>query len=569
MLPNDKPQYDRLIRPLRMMLGENLSPSELVLAVLKRWRDDACPLISLGRRVDRIKNDDNCFVENFALWLSGKSFSEGAFWISSAYADFIGEVSRKTQAMYFTPPDLAERMLDHAGKLLFSGRILDPACGGAAFLVPAVQRIAKKLSACGLDDEAVISHIEKNVFGRDTDKFLCFLSESLIRMALAKHVLGAKRLPRISIKNRDGLEGGAGYNNFDLVLCNPPYRKMTASECQVYELRYREVMVGQPNFYSLFIRASSHLLGAGGVAVYLTPMSFLSGRSFSGLRNGILRDGTLISLDFIGDKDGFFLGAQQDAVVMVWVKGKSDVKTKISSLDRTGIPTEIANLRIDRSIGPWPLPRSAEDAYLLPLFNANLPRLADYGYSTLNGAIVPHRNKRLTYKRMPKEEGIGCVVPLVWSANIGANRAFVLDNLEKQPQYIDVGSACSRVVIRGTVVAYQRVTSADQRRRLVCAAIPEQIMEKFGGVAGENHVGFLCGSSSSKIDAKLLADVLSTEIVDRLFRCVSGVTNVSAYEINIVPMPRISVLNETLAAGFDIEEAVRAAYGLDFGQLQC
>jgi len=110
----------------------------------------------------------------------------------------------------------------------------------------------------------------------------------------------------------------------------------------------------------------------------------------------------------------------------------------------------------------------------------------------------------------------------------------------------------------------QRVTSTDQPRRLVCAAIPEKWASSHKGFVAENHVLVIEQSAGGvpALDPTTLAAVLSSSTVDRLFRSISGASNVSVFELNQVPMPHADVVLRELRLGRDIESAVLKGYGL-------
>jgi adenine-specific DNA-methyltransferase len=62
-----------------------------------------------------------------------------------------------------------------------------------------------------------------------------------------------------------------------------------------------------------------------------------------------------------------------------------------------------------------------------------------------------------------------------------------------------------------------------------------------------------------------LAKVLRSSPIDRLFRCISGATNVSTFELSQLPMPRPSTLVEELSRTTDVDTAVLRAFGLRQG----
>jgi hypothetical protein len=53
-----------------------------------------------------------------------------------------------------------------------------------------------------------------------------------------------------------------------------------------------------------------------------------------------------------------------------------------------------------------------------------------------------------------------------------------------------------------------------------------------------------------------LAELLACPQIDRLFRCISGATNVSVFELNQLPLPDPSALKRRLSAGLSVAQAL-------------
>jgi hypothetical protein len=387
-------------------------------------------------------------------------------------------------------------------------------------------------------------------------------------MVLVEHITAARREPNFVVMVDDGLSSPClPVGSYRLVLCNPPYRKMTAAEAQPYREELGHLMLGQPNLYTLFIGRAMGLLHEGGSAVFLTPMSFVSGRSFSALRQALSSTGHVRQVDLIHDKHGIFLSAEQDAAITIWQKGAAeDAATQVNLLATDGIWQPTGEVRLPVGDAPWLLPRNAIDVQLLPLFTGQTPKhtLATYGYVPRTGQIVIHRDKRQRYaKRLHIRKG-ACVVPMIWQSDISKAGVMTLaEGSKTQARYIEVGAEPTAHVVRRPTVAVQRVTSDDQTHRLVCAPVPLAVYDEFGGVVGENHVCLIEQNfESGRVDAETLCAILRTHTVDRLFRIMSGVTNVSVYELQLLPLPDPDVVLEHLTAGSDIESAVRAGFGL-------
>lgn len=565
MLPANKNNFKSILKELSSIVRAGTAPADVIRATLKLWAAQITPGVTTpSAQVESLLKLGT--IVSFATWLGESDILTGAFWLSSAYASLITVDQRKLSAMYFTPPYLSNRMLDNAGEALFEGKVVDPACGGAAFLAPAAQRIVHRLEGLGQSSVEIVSYLEANLYGADTDSFLCELSETFLRMILARHLLAIQRKPKFKILCGDGLsafESEAG--TFQLILSNPPYRKMARDEVLKYAAVHESIITGQPNLYALFISRSVKLAAIEGKAILLTPMSFLSGSSFSKLRAFIADKGHVRQLDLIHNKKGVFLGAEQDAVVTVWNKTRMLAPpTLVYSLSPAEDCKYVGEVLLTNPERSWPIPRKAEDAELLRLLDEDHAHLADYGYKAKTGAIVVHRDTRHRFSRVCDAQKSKCFVPLIWSRDIDQKGILSLrPSTECPDRFISLETIKSSACISRPAIALQRVTSADQAKRLFCAPVPEDLYMKYGGVAGENHVCFLESQTDTpNINPSLLSDILRTEVMDRLFRCISGATNVSVYELNQLPMPDIEILKEALKMKVPIENAVRLGLGL-------
>jgi hypothetical protein len=558
----DTIRIQRLCRELKPLVAIHGAES-VILGILRPWMVANAPQLESPTPPQL---EEEISVKAFVDWLSKMDVLTGAYWISSGYSLLIDKERRKKQAMYFTSPHLAKRLLDNAGDCLLRGPIVDPACGGAAFLAPAALRLAKALEKRGQSSEEILSYIERSLHGVDTDPFLCFLSKAFLRVVLAPHITMAGYEPDFQINVGDGLScAGLGTGFYELVLCNPPYRKMTRAETEPYIDGYGALMRGQPNLYMLFIARAMELLRERGTAVFLTPMSFLSGKSFSVLRNRMTLTGRVCRLDLIHDKTGVFVGAEQDTAITLWKKRPiKSTGTNIYVLTPDKGWTWTGRPILSSSDRPWPLPREANDVTLLQLFEQQHHTLASYGYIPKTGFVVMHRHDLPLFTRRKDAKRPGHLMPLVWQSDISASKPLSFEGKRKALyRYIDIGTCDAVGTIRRPAVVVQRVTSAEQPRRLVCAPVPESAYQKFGGVVGENHVCFIEQlGETALVDADLLCAILRTRTIDRLFRCVSGATNVSSYELTALPMPDPVLVKRALSRGMNIEDSVRTAFGI-------
>ena len=74
--------------------------------------------------------------------------ANASYAIGTLYTSMMPDGMQSRYGAYYTPPALCEVLLDmaaEAGVVWRSARVLDPACGGGAFLVPVAQRMVNSL----------------------------------------------------------------------------------------------------------------------------------------------------------------------------------------------------------------------------------------------------------------------------------------------------------------------------------------------------------------------------------------------------------------------------------------
>jgi len=565
MLPANKDSFKFLLEKLKPLVSAAVTPESITRAILSNWVAQSRPQLGyLPSGNDRLASTPA--ITEFSNWLLAESdILVGSFWLSSAFAALLGKDLQKTNAMFFTPPYLSNRILDNAGVALFTSKLIDPACGGAAFLAPAASRISSRMRSQGVPSTKILSHLEANLYGVEVDPFLAELSRTFLAMVLAEEIVKVGRPPEFNIICGDGLTNPANaFGTFDLVLSNPPYRKMSNVEFTPLLEHYGSVIEGQPNLYSVFIKRAKDLAKPGGKIVLLTPMSFLSGRSFSKLRMSLIKDGSVDRLDLIHDKLGVFLGAEQDAVITVWNKRDSETKTKIHTLSLGGAASLAGEVTLPDSGMPWVTPRDATDTELMNVFSSAPHSLSTYGYKPRTGSIVVHRDKRNRFATKKDAAQATKLLPLIWQRDIGTDGQFnFLESETIKDRYVDMGLSPTPAIIDRPAIAMHRVTSPKQSRRLICAPIPETFRAEHGGVTGENHICFIVQENDSPlVPVEVLSEILRTKTLNRLFSCISGVTNVSAYELSRLPLPNPISLREAIDAGRTMDDAVRIGLGL-------
>lgn len=575
-----QPSRLTLIRRIRL-LGEvalqlNCDAATLAGTALKLW----CQLDFPAAPKAKLPHSDQLKVTGqmkiFVGLLREMDFLEASYWLSSAYAMLTDETYRKKLAMFFTPASLTRGLLDDlAAQGIDFGKhnFLDPACGGAAFLAPIAFRMREALKARGLSPTARLKHIERHLFGTDKDTTLCMLSRQFLYMALHEDIETSGYVPTFAIEAADSLKTrGVKLGRRDVVVCNPPYRKLAADEVALLDPAFKHIVEAQPNLYSVFIFHCARLVRPGGLVALVTPTSFLSGQYFSRLRSFLVRNTEVEHIGMVSQRLGVFIDVEQETALTVLRRrapdNRSEAQAAVSVVSADGKYTPVG-ISVLPSYGlVWPIPRAVSDVALLKLAAASKFRLADYGYKIRIGAYVWNRDKRPKYEtlRDARKAKADTVVPLIWSRDISPDGHLNFDPDRKSDghHFVDLGDKLHAAVVRQPCVVMQRVTSNDQPRRLVAAPVLKAIFNDYGGFVGENHVVILEPALEiPQLQPTQLAKLLSTHAVDRIYRCISGATNVSVFELTQLALPDPSKLKQNLHEGSSMEEAVNRSYGLD------
>ena len=504
------------------------------------------------------------------------SFLEATYWLSSAYAMSKDADYRQNLAMFFTPVSLTEGLLKDLaaqGVDFSSQSFIDPACGGAAFLAPIALHMRTALLAKGFTALRLLKHVESHLHGRDIDKTLCQLSKHFLYMALHEEIQKSGYTPSFDIRVVNSLTKLSAYlGTVDVVVCNPPYRKMKAEELSSLREMYKDVIEAQPNLYCLFITLCIRLLRPGGRTALVTPTSFLSGQYFAPLRKFLIRNADIEHIGMVSDRQGVFIDVEQETALTVLRRraeeDRKQVKANVSVVSGVGQYTSVGKCTLPNAGAVWPIPRSVEDVALLKTAALSRFRLSDYGYRVRIGAYVWNRDKRPKFDSLQDARKVKAqtAMPLIWSRDIvpgGVVRLEDTSAYDGEHRFVDLGDKAHTSVVTSPCVVMQRVTSNDQPRRLVAAAVSPGVLDTYGGFIGENHVVIIeAVTDKPALPPTKLAKLLSSHAVDRYFRCISGATNVSAFELNQLALPDPQVLRKTLADGGSMEEAVRLAFGL-------
>jgi adenine-specific DNA-methyltransferase len=495
---------------------------------------------------------------------------EASYLLSVMYTIMLPDRMRAKRGVYYTPPALTRRLIDMAtesGVDWATCRVLDPACGGGAFLAPAALRIIRELSAC--EPPILINNISNRLRGFEIDEFAAWMAQAFLEIALAPVCRSAgRRLPRL-VTVCDSLEQEPNGERFDLVIGNPPYGRVTLPPVQ--RERYKRSLYGHANMYGVFTDLALRWAASRGVIAYVTPTSFLAGEYFKALRGLLAREAPPAAVDFIAARRGVFEDVLQETLLATYQRDGSASTAAVHYVtvapDGTAAITPAGNFRLPAEPHtPWLLPRIPGHATLIARLSNMPTRLADWGYSVSTGPLVWNR-----FKNQLRSRPCSGAYPLIWAEAVSTTGRFAhrADKRNHEP-YFKIEKGDDWLKTDQPCVLVQRTTAKEQHRRLIAAELPKSFIAAHGAVVIENHLNMVRPyNGDPKVAPAVVAAILNSEIVDRVFRCISGSVAVSAFELEAMPLPtvkEIKAIERLVSRGASRETIERQLHAIYLGE---
>lgn len=461
--------------------------------------------------------------------------------ISALYTVMLPDETRSSLGAYYTPPALVERLLDMVTEAGFDwrkGRILDPACGGGAFLAPVATRMLRALRST--DPAFILRNIVTRLHGFEIDGFAAWMSQVLLEAAMLEICQQAgKRLPDMVVTG-DALSVPIDEKRpYDLVIGNPPYGKITLPPARRHF--FKRSLYGHANLYGLFTDQAVKWARTGGLIAYVTPTSFLGGQYFKALRELLKNEAPPLMMDFVTERQGVFEDVLQETMLTVYGRGGNGCKpvtVHFLKPNGAGNPVQVQEVGRfnlpDKGEEPWFMPRDPDHAVLLKAMAAMPHRLSDYGFTVSTGQLVWNRHK----EQLKSSRGRNCY-PLIWAESVAAEGQFNFSATRRNhTPYFQLHGNQDYLVNREPCVLVQRTTAKEQKRRLIAALLPEAFIKENGGVVVENHLNMIRSTNGKpSVTSSTIEALLNTRTFDLAFRCLSGSVAVSAYELNALPLP--------------------------------
>lgn len=542
------------------------------------------------------------------------------------YLHLVSQGMRKRLGQYVTPSVIVKYILDaigyrepvrrtNADPEILDRRLADPACGSGIFLIEAIRVYLAALRQRGIPIEEWYPRVQSAFVGMDLDPIACLYARFNLSLLLTPAVLFwsdahprtlLAPLPVYCLDTLQAIASELGAprlfsyttsplrltGSFDFVVGNPPYYKIGRLDKELQEV-FRASLYGHPNAYGLFLHAGMEMLLPGGVLGYIVPRSMLSGLYFKNLRHFIELRAGLREVTLIAERKKVFENVLQGTMVLALQRQpvsprplKTAVAHSVADLETRQMPSaRVSQEQVVRHLNGtsvWFVADTRQTYEILDKILGDHPLLSSpaVGCPAKTGPIVWNRVKSLL-RPNPEAE----TLPLVWATDIG-RFAFSFGSAgESRPANLRVTARTQGLVSQGLSLLVQRVTADEQPHRLV-ACVPESFcMEHEEGYFVENHLNVIQPRPGAPpIDLYYLLGILCSDVIEFFFRTMNGNTQVSATELNLMPIsrcdqePRIAVLSRRLQDTRDaaalasveqqLNEQVAKAYGLTTDELR-
>ncbi len=467
----------------------------------------------------------------------------------------------------FTPLTIVEYILDslgYEGEHIIGKKVFDPATGCGIFLLAAARRLLSLQHS--YQPSGSTADIFNYLIGFDNDPTSVNMAKAnlLVLAALMDAPFSSRTAPKIfctdsldydrygslfEIGQKEVLDikflRGEYRNGFQWIVGNPPYGKVHSSDSRVQH--FKDTVYGHANIYGMFIQFALEHLGNSGNFGFIVPKSFSSGLYFKRLRSFLLDTLSIREIVTFESRTEVFsksnilqetvilLGTKNQAQGSIVIKGPGN-HLDISSTDRVvkALPGEVILGKEYEHMLCITASRIALD--IVNKARSIAAPLENLGLHASTGKFVWNRLKDHLRDRPGKS-----VLPLYWMHNIQPFKFMPEVRRTKHPSYSELNDKTGPWLNgpQETVIV-KRISAKEQKRRIEAAYIPSSWCSDTHGYFLENHLNFIFKKDGySKYNLVFLMALLNSRLLDFIFRVFNGNTQVSATELNLMPLPLI------------------------------
>jgi adenine-specific DNA-methyltransferase len=471
------------------------------------------------------------------------------------------ENEKKENGQFLTPPKIARYMARKVEPLPGETRLLDPAIGSGILPCAIIERAIERGGPQRIE-----------IVGYETDEELCRVSTKVLTKA-KERAARSKIEVNFDVSSSDFVlehapnsspslfnqgNGEIGTERFDAIVANPPYFKLNRSDPQAQAVMGE--VEGHTNIYTLFMGLAARLLAPEGRSCFIVPRSFCSGAYFKSFREDFLRRvlpehiHVFVSREEAFDQDSvlqenviFSFTTRKpeedfESLEMSTSRGVKDLVVGANEYSRS-VPSSLFIGKGQKSIY-YRLPSCELDEKILELIDSWEGSFEKHGLEVSTGPVVPFRSRPLLTDYDDVYDGRA--LPLMWMQNIRPGTVeWPTDRRNKSQGILDNEDAEDLLVRSGNYVLIRRFSSKEDRRRLTAAPFLDSGYP-YDRVGFENHLNYLYRKKDplSEDEARGIAALLNSALVDRYFRVLNGNTQVNATDLKSLRLPPMEVLRD-------------------------
>lgn len=441
---------------------------------------------------------------------------------TNAFIERMPKEQRKAYGQFFTTELTAQFMaslfdIDISRSKL---RILDAGAGTGVLAAALLERLrnlgfkGKVCLVCYETDEAVLPVLERNLESMQDSMNLTF-----------------------EIRKDNYLTSSQHEESFDLIIGNPPYKKIGKSAAEAKALSH--VCHGAPNLYFLFWTKALEMLSENQELVYIVPRSWTSGAYFAKFREYLFAHCVITHLHLFGSRDKVFGGEsvlQETMIVKVKKTTKAPKNISITSSSSSEF-CDFHEFKALYNVVVAPnhyvfLITDEKEAHTLSRLSKLNSTLASINHPMKTGIIVDFRTKEVL-----RDRPVEGTYPLLFSHHIKDGR--VVWPAGKESEYIctDRGGLLQD---NTNYLIVKRFTTKEEKRRLQCGIYLKSDHPEFSHISTQNKVNYIrCETPELAYGMFVL---FNSEIYDTYYRVLNGSTQVNSTEINNMPVPDLATI---------------------------
>ena len=336
--------------------------------------------------------------------------------------------------------------------------------------------------------------------------------------------------------------------SYDLIILNPPYKKINAKSKE--RLLLRKLGIEVVNLYAAFVALSLELLTDQGELVVILPRSFCNGTYFKPFREFVLERSVIKTIHTFESRQDVFQDESilQENIILHLRKGSiqnSDVcishstNSSFKNLKKESYPFSKIVYPDDKDKFIH-IPTTAQpDTQLNQLFSSSLEEL---GLQVSTGPVVDFRVKEELCFDLPKDQH----VPLFYPSHFDGISSLVWTNPQhKKPNALMLNEQTTKMVYQaGYYCIVRRFSPKEQKHRIVAHFLDRSLLTDYSYFAFENHLNvFHIKKAGLNSEIALgLTIYLNSNIVDQYFRQFSGHTQINVGDLKKLPYPNLEQL---------------------------